>query len=68
MICWKNCRNLVLIFISVSVAGCLGYDVLENRGKRKTDLPPAQKILLIPAHHNLNNQQLKQHQHNTHQN
>ncbi|CAC9970824.1 hypothetical protein [uncultured Gammaproteobacteria bacterium] len=35
MICWKNCRNLVLIFISVSVAGCLGYDVLENRGKRQ---------------------------------
>jgi hypothetical protein len=60
--------------LEVSVAGCLGYDVLETRRPHYHREPAHHNlnnqqlkrfILLIfnksgfPAHHNLNNQQLK---------
>jgi uncharacterized OsmC-like protein len=38
----------------VSVAGCLGYDVLAPQKNQRY-----RTIHFLPAHHNLNNQQLK---------
>jgi hypothetical protein len=45
---------LTTTMTGVSVAGCLGYDVLDALMCLSVD-----SILLNPAHHNLNNQQLK---------
>jgi hypothetical protein len=54
--------------LSVSVAGCLGYDVLApsvpplrvNNQQLKLLAFKVFAPLFNPAHHNLNNQQLKQ--------
>jgi hypothetical protein len=47
----------------VSVAGCLGYDVLVTNLRKSASVAKFQLLvwrrLQIPAHHNLNNQQLK---------
>jgi hypothetical protein len=47
MMCWKTTGDWRHP-LWVSVAGCLGYDVLVQIGNNA-----------CPAHHNLNNQQLK---------
>jgi hypothetical protein len=64
--CW-TLTNIYRFLFLVSVAGCLGYDVLANKRKSSTDdrsfscwLSTASKWHKPePAHHNLNNQQLK---------
>jgi hypothetical protein len=56
--CWFTYLSPLIGYLVVSVAGCLGYDVLENLlGGNRYD---EQFQLLVVSHHNLNNQQLKQ--------
>jgi hypothetical protein len=67
--CWLTRENLAQM-TEVSVAGCLGYDVLvsliffflylNNQQLKHVNPNPDGMHTMLPAHHNLNNQQLKQ--------
>jgi hypothetical protein len=50
---------LLLVPVLVSVAGCLGYDVLNLNNQQLKLFSKRLLKSVIPAHHNLNNQQLK---------